>query len=60
MLDKMMYHDANAEHLGVKLRRFQAWFDDYQSDLMIVEANRKPKAKPARKQNKFVFHSAQV
>ena len=55
MLDKKMYYDANVEHLGVKLRCFQAWFSDYQSDSVKVESNRKPKVKPERKQNKVGF-----
>ena len=60
MLDKKMYYDANVEHLGVKLRRFQAWFSDYQSDSVKVESNRKLKVKPERKQNKVVFQAARV
>ena len=37
MLDKKMYHDANEASLGVKLRRFQTWFDDYNNDVKKIK-----------------------
>ena len=30
-LAKEMYHEANADHLEVKLHCFQAWFSDYEN-----------------------------
>ena len=32
MLDKALYHTANASSLGVKLRIFQRWFIAYEQD----------------------------
>ena len=51
---------ANTEHLGVNLLRFQACFNDYQSDLVKFEANRTLKAKLVRKQNRVVFQASRV
>ena len=37
MLDKKMYHEANESSLGVKLRRFQAWFQQYEEDVITMK-----------------------
>jgi len=37
MLDKKMYFDANEDALGVKLRRFQDFFKNYQDDLEAIK-----------------------
>ena len=51
-LDKKMYHAVNSKGLGVSLRRFQEWFQEYEEDLIKAK---KPKVKKQRKQNKKVF-----
>ena len=45
VLDKTMYHEVNKSCLGVSLRRFQAWFQQYESDLKKVNT---PKLKIRR------------
>ena len=44
VLDKTMYNEANKSSLGVRLRRFQEWFHQYDEDVDKVE-DPKPKAK---------------
>ena len=48
IFDKTMYHKVNKSCLGVGLRRFQAWFKQYEADLKTV---RTPKTKKERHQN---------
>ena len=33
ILDRKMYHEVNKSCIGVSLRRFQAWFQQYEEDL---------------------------
>ena len=55
ILNKKAYHEANKNHLGVKLRRFQRWFHSQASDKEAIKAKTKPKrkitssGKPAKK-----------
>ena len=44
VLDKTMYNEANKSSLGVRLRRFQEWFHQFDEDVDKVE-DPKPKAK---------------
>ena len=46
-----MYHEANKSCIGVSLRRFQAWFQQYEEDLDSVK---KTKPKKERYQNKVL------
>ena len=57
MLDKKMYHEANESSLGVKLRRFQAWFQQYEEDVITMK-RAKPLAKKERQHNKVEFQAA--
>ena len=50
ILDKTVYHKANNSCLGVSLRRFQEWFQQYDAAVDKVE-NPTPKAKKERYQN---------
>ena len=59
MLDKKMYHEANESSLGVKLRRFQAWFQQYEEDVITMKRP-KPIVKKERRQNKVEFQAARV
>ena len=52
MLDKKMYHQVNAKSIGVKLRAFQIWFDQYENNLKKIKAKANPKPKPERRQKK--------
>ena len=54
MMDKTAYHAANADVLGVKLRRFHQWFDSHDADLKKIKENKKPKPEKPREQNKVV------
>ncbi len=60
MLDKKMYHDANKDSLGVKLRAFQCWFDYYKDDLVKIKDKKQPKAKPKRRQNKVIYQADRI
>ena len=55
VLDRSMYHEVNKACLGVSLRRFQQWFEQYDSDLRKVS---KPKPKKERYQNKVLCQGA--
>ncbi|MCP4262106.1 MAG: hypothetical protein GY774_32090, partial [Planctomycetes bacterium] len=57
VLDKTMYHEVNKSCLGVSLRRFQAWFQQYEADLKKVNM---PKPKKERHQNKVVCQAARA
>ena len=59
MLDKKMYHEANESSLGVKLRRFQAWFQQYEEDVITMKRT-KPLVKKERRHNKVEFHAARA
>ena len=59
MLDKTMYHKVNKSCLGVSLRRFQEWFQQYDADVDKVE-NPAPKAKKERHQNKVLCQGART
>ena len=50
-----MYNEVNKACLGVSLRRFQQWFEQYDSDLRKVS---KPKPKKERYQNKVLCQGA--
>ena len=55
ILNKKAYHEANKNHLGVKLRRFQQWFHSQASDMETIKA--KPKPELVWKQNKVEFQA---
>ena len=57
VLDKMIYHEINKACLGVSLRRFQQWFQQYDEDLRKVN---KPKPKKERYQNKVLWQGARI
>ena len=57
VLDKTMYHKTNKSCLGVTLRRFQQWFQQYDADL---DAVKKSKPKKERYQNKVLFQGDRV
>ena len=59
MLDKKMYHEANESSLGVKLRRFQAWFQQYEEDVITMK-RAKPLVKKERRHNKVEFQAARA
>ena len=59
MLDKKMYHEANESSLGVKLRRFQAWFQQYEEDVITMK-RAKPVVKKERRHNKVEFQAARA
>ena len=40
MIDKTMYHKANASTLGVKIRRFRQLFESCSSDLKAIKAKK--------------------
>ena len=52
-MDKTAHHVANADVLGVKLRRFHQWFDSHDDDLKTIQENVKPKPEKLREQNKM-------
>ena len=54
MMDKTVHHVANADVLGVKLRRFHQWFDSHDDDLKTIQEIEKPKPEKPREQNKVV------
>ena len=53
MLDKTMYHKVNKSCLGLSLRRFQEWFQQYDAAIDKVEIPA-PKAKKETYQNKVL------
>ena len=57
VLDKTMFHKTNKSCLGVTLRRFQQWFQQYDADL---DAVKKSKPKKERYQNKVLFQGDRV
>ena len=59
MLEKKMYHEANESSLGVKLRRFQAWFQQYEEDVITMK-RAKPLVKKERRHNKVEFQAARA
>ena len=59
MLDKKMYHEVNESSLGVKLRRFQAWFQQYEEDVITMK-RAKPLVKKERRHNKVEFQAARA
>ena len=54
MMDNTAHHVANADVLGVKLRRFHQWFDSHDDDLKTIQEIEKPKPEKPREQNKVV------
>ena len=54
MLVITAYYTANESSLGVKLRRFNQWFREYEIDLQKIVKKAEPKPKKSRHQNKVV------
>ncbi len=52
-----MYHEVNKSCLGVGLRRFQAWFNQYEEDLKKVNT---PEQKKERHQNKVICQAERM
>ena len=59
MLDKKMYDEANESSLGVKLHKFQAWFQQYEEDVITMK-RAKPLVKKERRHNKVEFQAARA
>ena len=47
VLDKKMYHESKKASLGVSLRRFQEWFQQYEKDLERVRKPKPNQSKPS-------------
>ena len=59
-LDKKMYYEANEQTLGVGIRRFQQFFNEYEEDKVKVEKKLNPKPKPLRHQNKVECQGSRI